>query len=335
VVRPPTFLCFGADASKGAVDPTSGDPAAIIEQVIETLNGKTYVHIRVTFDPTFADNTYGVNSVGWPANRGHTFADDLTKSDHIELMLTDGTGSTVMYLGEDYISSPNDTAGPPKKGPGPGAGTGGAAAVSTSTAPLDGCGYKTLGVLGGDGFMKTGSADYVIGVATSMSRNLQCGYCQSAACSSDGSVGDCTVNSPKTDAQFTANPLTPNWNYDVVYEVWIDITAFGSAGFGQAYVEFVHASPSKTGTNTMYVSPISCPPNLGHCTAGQDCWVPNTGDGGTPPTGGCPQNEQIYTAADGSKSCTPIPFANYNNHAACPTGYILDTASEGRYCLPG
>ena len=41
----------------------------MIEQVIETINGKTYLHLRVTFDPRFVDNTYGVNaSAGW-ANR--------------------------------------------------------------------------------------------------------------------------------------------------------------------------------------------------------------------------------------------------------------------------
>lgn len=343
VVRPPTLLCFAADANKGAVDPTPNDPAAIIEQVVETLNGQSYAHIRITFDPAFVDNSFGTTAIGWSPNRGHTFANDLTKSDHLDLLLTDGKGSTVMELGEDYISalSEGTTTAPPKPGKGPGgpAGTGGA--PSTSTTPLPGCGYGTLGVLGGDGYMTTGSADYVIGAATSQARNLNCGYCQSPACGTDSSAtGDCTVNSPKTDTQYTANPLTPNWNYDVVYEVWIDLAAFGTAGFGQAYIDYVHASPSKTSTDTVYVAPTSCPPGLGHCAAGQDCWVPSTGDAGGPPppdggTGTCLQNEQIYTAPDGSKSCTPIPFANYNNHDACPTGYILDTASEGRYCLRG
>jgi hypothetical protein len=339
-------LCFGADASKGAVDSTPNDPAAIIEQVVETLNGQSYAHIRITFDPSFVDNSYGTTAIGWSPNRGHTFNSDLTKSDHVDLLLTDATGKTVMELGEDYISSLTDTGTtPPKKDKGPGSTTGTGGAASTSTTPLQGCGYGTLGVRGGDGYMTTGSADYVIGAATSAARNFGCGYCQNPACGTDTSVvGDCTVNSPLTDATYTANPLTPNWNYDVVYEVWVDLAAFGTAGFGQAYVEYVHASPSKSGTDTVYVSPTPCPSNLGHCAAGQDCWVPSTGtgDGGTPPPpppdagiDGCPQNQQIYIAPDGTKSCTPIPFANYNNHDACPTGYILDTASEGRYCLPG
>lgn len=334
VLRPPAFLCFSADATKGSVDPTPNDPTGLIEQVVETYNGKSYAHIRVTFDPAFVDNTFGANGIGWNPNRPHTFESDLTKSDHVELLLTDGTGATVMQLGEDYISSLSATT----TKPGPGKGTGGATSVSTT--PAKACDYGTLGVRGGDGFMTTGSADNVLAAATSAARNVSCGYCQSAACSADGtSAGDCTVNSPKTDALYTPNPLTPNWNYDVVYEVWIDLAAFGSAGFGQAYLDFVHASPSKDGSNTLYVSPSPCPPGLGHCTAGQDCWVNNTGDAGGPPppdggTGICDQNFQIYVAADGTKSCTPIPFANYNNHDACPTGYILDTASEGRYCLP-
>jgi hypothetical protein len=335
VLRPPAFLCFSGDASKGSIDPTPDDPAGIIEQVVETLNGKSYVHVRVTFDPTFVDNTYGANAIGWNPNRPHTFVSDLTKSDHLDLLLTDGTGKTVMELGEDYISSLSASTTTPDKRKG----TGGTTSISTST-PTTGCGYGTLGVLGGDGYMTTGSGEYVLAAATSQDRNLVgCGYCQSAACSADGaSAGDCTVNSPKTDSLFAANSLTPDWNYTVVYEVWIDLAAFGSAGFGQAFMEYVHASPSKASADTLYVSPSPCPPGLGHCTAGQDCWVNGTGDAGGPPpdagTGTCPQNSQVYTAADGTKSCTPIPFANYNNHDACPTGYVLDTASEGRYCLP-
>jgi len=335
VLRAPAFLCFSSDASKGSVDPTPDDPTVIVEQVVETLNGQSYAHVRITFDPAFVDNTYGENGIGWNRNRPHTFESDLTKSDHVEVLLTDAAGNTVMVLGEDYISGLSATSGGPK-----GKGTGGTTSVSTT--PATGCGFGTLGVTGGDGYMTAGSADHVLAAATSLDRNLVgCGYCQSTACSSDGSSGgDCTVNSPKTDALFTANPLTPNWNYNVVYELWIDLAAFGSVGFGQAYMEHVHASPSKASSDTLYVSPSPCPPGLGHCTAGQDCWVNGTGDAGGPPPpdggglGSCPQNYQLYTAADGAQVCTPIPFANYDNHDACPTGYILDTASEGRYCLP-
>ena len=125
------------------MDPTPNDPAAIIEQVVETLNGQSYAHVRVTFDPSFVDNSYGTTAIGWSPNRGHTFNSDVTKSDHLDMLFTDVTGSTVMEIGEDYISATSGTA---TTTPGKSKGTGGA--PSTSTAPLPNCGYGTLGVLG-------------------------------------------------------------------------------------------------------------------------------------------------------------------------------------------
>lgn len=328
------------------VDPTPEDPAAIIEQVIETSGGVSYVHIRVTFDPSFADNTYGANaSAGWlngEKAKGHTFK-DLTGSDHLDLLLTNGNGETVIELGEDYIHSLTDEGpkpGGPKAGPGEKTGTGGSSG--------NGCGYATLGVRGGEGEMLSGDASSVLAVSTSIDRNLNaCGYCSNAACTAGDTgegEGDCTVNSPATDESYTQNVLTPGWNYAVVYEVWIDLDAFGSAGFGQAYVTYVHASPSKLADNTLYVDPTPCPPGWGPCPDGQDCtFAPPTNTGGAGGGGGlggsggtssgCDPNYQIYITLEGEQECTPIPYAGYPDRAPCPDGYVLDISSEGQYCV--
>jgi hypothetical protein len=350
VIRPPALLCFGADESQGSIDPTADTPAAIIEQVIETQGGVSYVHIRVTFDPAFADNTYGANaSEGWFAakadgkeGKGHTFSDDLTGSDHLELLLTDAKGATAMDFKIDYITSLTDAGKPAGPGkPGPVAGAGGSPASTTASTSTSSCGFTTLGVLGGDGKMLTGDASSILATATSISRNVDgCGYCKSAACeagTAETGDGDCTVNSPVTDTSLKANSETPSWNYDVVYEAWIALSAFGEAGFGQAYINAIHASPSKLASNTLYVLPEPCPPSWGVCTKGENCWGTSGtgGSGGTSGTGDkpCEPNYQLYITQEGGSECTPIPFAGYPGYAPCPEGYQLDTASEGRYCL--
>ena len=63
---------------------------------------------------------------------------------------------------------------------------------------------------------------------------------------------DLQVNSPATDELYTPNPTYPDWIYDVIYEVKIAKAAFGPAGFGSIEMPYIHASPSKAGTNTIY-----------------------------------------------------------------------------------
>lgn len=314
VIRPPATLCFS-----GTADPTPADPTAMIEQVIEEVNGRRMIHLRVTFDPSFVDNTYGANAIGWDHGQGqtgsggsgtagmpgmpdkgmpggmkagksgHTFK-DLVGSDHVELLLTDSTGATVMDFKLDYISE----------------------ATATS------CGYGNLGVTGGEGKMITGNASSIIGATSSLHRNLNgCGYCL-------------TTDSPATDARYTPNASAPDWDYRVVYEVWVDLGAFGSAGFGQAYINSVHASPSKLDSNTVDVVPTPCPPSWDtpFCPPG------STNPACVPTTGTCPPNYQIYIATEGKSICTPIPFSGYPGRAACPEGYVLDAATEGKYCVP-
>ena len=326
VLRPPATLCFTSSE-----DPTPNDPIAIIEQVIEEVNGQRMVHLRVTFDPAFVDNTYGANAIGWDhgagtggasgsggmngagganadpgnpppdmgmmpkppkmmAKAGHTF-NDLVGSDHVELLLTDGSGATVFDFDLDYITAASDAKAP--------------------------CGYRNLGVSGGEGKMLKGSATSILGATSSLDRNLNgCGYCL-------------TTDSPATDANYTPNASAPNWDYRVVYETWVALDAFGQIGFGQAYITSVHASPSKLANNTVTVIPGACPPDWDtpYCPPGA------TGGTNCMPTGTCPPNYQLYVQTEGQSVCTPIPFANYPNMAPCPDGYRLDPSTEGRFCI--
>jgi hypothetical protein len=168
----------------------------------------------------------------------------------------------------------------------------------------------------------------VLAVATSLDRNLNgCGYCESAACAASG---DCTVDSPATDENFTPNAATSDWDYRQVYEVWIDMAAFAGSGFGQAFITYTHASPAK-GPDTITVTPEPCPPewDVPYCPPsviqeGGNCF----GDGGP-----CPPNQQVYITSEGASECTPIPFTNYDDMKPCPDGYVLDTATEGQFCV--
>jgi hypothetical protein len=216
------------------VNTVDNTPQATIERVLESINDKSYVHVRLTFNPYFVDNSYGTNAIGWTNSKSgkHNFT-DLVGSDHAELLFTDKNNTVVLHLKLDYISAT-------------------ASQVS---------GYGSLGVTGGEGSVIEGKASDVLKVTTSLTRNLNfCGY------------KDYIVNSPATDLLYTPNPATPNWDYRVVYEMWVASSAFGSTGLGNIYVEYVHASPSKLGTNTLTVDEKPCPPDT------------ETPDGGT--TGG-------------------------------------------------
>jgi len=286
VLAPPATICYEGDG-----DLTPDDPTGVIEQVIETIGGKTYLHLRVTFDPRFVDNTYGVNaSAGWlnrmkagpmggmgapmggkgapmggkAAKAAHTF-DDLVGSDHVELVLVDSKGDTVLDFDVDYVSEKPD-------------------------AP---CGYGTLGVSGGEGKMLKGSASSIVAVGTSIDRNLNgCGYCL-------------VTDSPQTDDNFAIDPSAPNWDYRVIYEVWVDFSVFKGVGFGGAYIPEVHASPSMASTNTVEVEPKTCPP-----------------DWDTPY---CPPS-----VIEEGGNCFDAPPSD----GTCPAGTVPDIKNEGQSCVP-
>lgn len=300
ISRPTQVVTQTTQCFYGTTVTTTSTPSATIEQITEVIDGKKVVHLRITFDPGFVDNTYGANAVGWnqaPASdagkmpkpgKGHSF-DNLVGSDHVELELNDAAGQLALHFKLDYISA--DASRP--------------------------CGYGTLGVSGGEGKMLVGSASSILAVATSLDRNLNgCGYCYA-------------VDSPATDTSYTPNPVTPRWDYRVVYEVWIDAAAFGSAGPGEILLHNVHASPSKAASNTVSVKKGTCPPTWPECkpdiiTEGLNC-----GDAGT----GCPPGTIEYIISEG-RTCVPRPIPLSDGGLDCPRGYHLDVATEGRFCLP-
>jgi hypothetical protein len=245
---PPYEHCAGEDpatkppaGSLCLVDPVMPNepPLAIIEHEFVKYNGVDAVHLSIVLDPRFTDNTFGTTRVGWP--KGHSF-EDLVESDHAEVKALDAQGNVVLDFNLDYIS------------PDP-------------SAP---CGYRSLGVAGGEGRMITGDRSAILGWTSSLDRNLnERGYC-------------ITDNSPATDAMCTPNSAAPNWDFRVVYEVWIALSAFPNS-FGSAYMNFVHASPAKGASKTVPVEPGACPcveidvnqcappPPGGSCTTNTEC----------------------------------------------------------------
>jgi hypothetical protein len=51
-------VCFYGDGEPDV-------PAAAIEQVVEVIGTEEWVHVRLTLNPDFVDNTYGANAIGW------------------------------------------------------------------------------------------------------------------------------------------------------------------------------------------------------------------------------------------------------------------------------
>ncbi|HEY6729154.1 MAG TPA: hypothetical protein VI197_34325 [Polyangiaceae bacterium] len=272
-------------------EPEAEEPAAVAEYVTEVQNGKEYVHLRVTFHPSFVDTVYGecAYQSGWggdettepepepepgepkpgepkpmkpkPGKGGHTF-NDLVGSDHVELMLNDCDGELAMHFKLDFISESSSSA----------------------------CGYASGGVTSGEGKMIVGSAEHVLAASSSHDRNMNgCGYCE-------------LENSPCPGEDYAGDPDAPEWDYRVVYEVWIDTAAFGNAGFCDVDIDAVHASPSKAEDNTVLVEPGDCPP---------------------PP---CPPNYELYLTSEGESVCVPS--------GDCPDGYVIDLTSEGESCVP-
>jgi hypothetical protein len=214
---PDTAVCYGDIDPTTPTDPFE-QPLLVIEHELTSYEGVDAVHIILTFNPTFVDNTYGTGAVGW--ERDHKFR-DLVGSDHAQLTIFDGAGELAFDLKLDYLSEDPE-------------------------AP---CGYSSGGVARGEGKVNFGDADAILGWSSSLDRNLnERGYCE-----------DYLENSPATDENCTANADAPDWDFRVVYEVWIALSAFDPAGFGLATMQSVHASPAKGGENTVEVTPEDCP----------------------------------------------------------------------------
>ncbi len=58
VAGPDQITCYYSSVSPGT-------PMAFLEQVLETAEGQGLVHVRLTMNPAFVDNTYGSTAIGW------------------------------------------------------------------------------------------------------------------------------------------------------------------------------------------------------------------------------------------------------------------------------
>jgi len=151
----------------------------------------------------------------------HTF-NHIVGSDHVEVAFVNGGGDTVLYCKIDILSASAD-------------------------APS---GYASLGPFGGDGTIIKGDPSVVLSWGTSMDDNLNYyGY----------GVPTVPTSSPATDSNYTPNPDYPNWEYFTVYRMSLDKDAFGPSGYGKVLMTYVHASPSKTGTQTIEVTEKPAP----------------------------------------------------------------------------
>lgn len=265
------------------------EPSATVEHITESVAGEEYVHLRVIFDPDFVDTTYGECSLetGWVSKedesppppdgkkkppapggaKGHTFK-DLVGSDHVELKLYNCEDDLSMHMKVDFLAEDATAA----------------------------CGYANAGVTGGEGEVFVGNAADVLAVGTSLDRNINgCGYC-------DIVESPC----PSGDA-YEPSETAPEWDFRMVYELWIKADAFGDAGFCRPSIEYVHASPAKSEDHTIIVEPDDClsPPN------------------------DCPPNYELYLTSEGEYLCAGPP-----DDGECPAGYELDLTSEGELCIP-
>ena len=200
---------------------------------------------------------------------------DLVTADNMQMQLFDATGTKKMDFKLDYISA-------------------------SAAAPS---GYKSLGVTGGDGSITMGSASDVVSVNTSLDSNLNAkGYVL-------------TTNSPATNSSYAPNATYPNWNYNVVYEATVNLSAFGAAGFGYPKVVSLNVSPSKIGRTQIDVIPSVCP---GFLTLGNLVWNDLNGDGlkNTNEPGVAGATVNLYAdnngdnIADGAPSATTTTDAN-------------------------
>lgn len=137
----------------------------------------------------------------------------LVQSDHVEIALRNGDKEECMKAKIDLLSSTSLTKS----------------------------GYACLGVFGGDGSIINGNPGDIYSFGSSFDDNINFyGY-------------HLFESSPKTDSIYTANPKYPYWEYYAVYHLTVKSSVFGSSGYSNVEMTYVHASPSKNGNETVQV----------------------------------------------------------------------------------
>jgi hypothetical protein len=129
----------------------------------------------------------------------------LVKSDHVAIAVVNGSKDTVFAGKLDLISA-------------------------TTKSPS---GYACLGPFGGDGALDSGDPNNIISYGSSLDENINYyGY-------------HLFENSPKTDTNYTPDPLYPYWQFYPIYRISLKRSAFGQSGYGSVEMTYCHASPSK------------------------------------------------------------------------------------------
>ncbi len=178
-------------------------------------------------------------------------------------------------------------------------------------------GYKSFGVSGGDGGMVLGSSSSVLDWQTSMDVNF------------NTFKYILTTNSPSTTTTYTPNSTYPKWIYDVWYEVTIDASVFGTAGFGYPLITGMHASPSKTGNNTEAVVVANC----AALNIGNSVWVDanNNGikDAGEQPVTGALVKLYVDANGDNIPDGAAIATTSTDGNGL----YAFTNLAEGKYIV--
>ena len=240
-----------ADTSGGAVDPGPGidlqcggiggagpddgvicffdveqpeqGPAANMEYQLVDLGGMPAIYVKLTFAPSFADNTYGTEAIGWP--NGHDFG-ELVGSDHAQIVMSNVAGEVVLDFELDYIDDDD-------------------------TAPS---GYRCLGVWDGNGKMNAGDASAILAANSSLSRNLnERGY-DTYVVDSPATDDNYTPNPATPDWDYRI--IYEVWGDATLF-------GEAGEEFTEACVQSIHASPAKGGDNTVDVLPDDCPTGWG------------------------------------------------------------------------
>jgi len=248
-------------------------PAALIEQVVEVVGNDEWVHLRLTLNPDFVDNTYGDNAIGWgdvAAEAPPAPPDGAAPPDAVADPAPPRAAGPADARPPRERPARGDRPADPKKGGHTFRDLVGSDHAEIQLLNADGAvsmhfkidyisvsesaasGYASLGVTGGEGALIAGEPEWVLATTTSLERNLE-------ACG----LSAFTESSPATDEAYTPNADASDWDYRVSYEIWVSSEAFGGAGFGSALIENVHASPSKLEGNTVDVKPGPCPVDPG------------------------------------------------------------------------
>jgi hypothetical protein len=274
-------------------------PAATIEQVVEVVGTAEWVHLRLTLNPDFVDNTYGDTAIGWDGDpeAGAPGAEPAPKPGAREPKVDaprapkpDAPDGAAPPPPDGAAPPPPDGAAPPPPAPGgperAAAGPDGRGGARPgkgghSFRDLVGSDHAEIELLDGNAEVAMHfKIDYVSESASAASGYASLGvsggegklivgepeWVLATATSIDRNLNACgfgsfVESSPATDASYTPSADASGWDYRVAYEVWVSTEAFGDAGFGSAVISNVHASPSKGPGDTTAVLPAPCPVN--------------------------------------------------------------------------